>query len=74
MAWTLASLDALEDAIASGARSVSYEGKSVTYGSLSEMMQVRYMMRKALGLIPSSGMYIAAHDRAYGGSEEENPE
>lgn len=30
---------ALTDAIASGARSVSYEGKSVSYGSLEEMMK-----------------------------------
>ena len=50
MAWTNEDLVKLEKAIATGARSVEYTTGKVEYRSLSEMLQVRTMIRKALGL------------------------
>ena len=48
MAYTLAQKSALEAAIASGATTVSYEGKSVSYRSLSEIRQVLAEVTAAL--------------------------
>lgn len=48
MAFTQADRDALASAIASGATSVSYEGKSVTYRSLDEMRQTLAMIDQEL--------------------------
>ena len=45
MAWTQTQLDALNDAIAAGVTSVSHNGKTVTYRSLAEMMQLRDRMQ-----------------------------
>lgn len=50
MAFTAAQLAALEAALARGVRQVSYNGESVTYGSLAEMQTLRRQMRKELGL------------------------
>ena len=38
MAWTLAELDALRKAYASGTLRVSFEGRSVEYGSASDLL------------------------------------
>lgn len=48
MAFTSEQLAALEAAIAEGALRVRYDGKEVQYRSLSEMMQIRNMMRQQL--------------------------
>ncbi len=48
MAFTQAERDALASAIASGATSVSYEGKSVTYRSLDEMRRTLAMIEQEL--------------------------
>lgn len=48
MAFTQAELDAVEAAIASGTTSVSYEGKSVTYRSMNDLMLARYLIRREL--------------------------
>ena len=50
MAFTIEQLNKLEAAIATGVRTVSYNGESVTYGSLSEMQRIRAQMRQELGL------------------------
>lgn len=65
-----AQIAALQAAIASGARSVSYEGKSVAYGSLDEMTKaVAYLQRvqaRANGQpVPAVG--LANFDRGYRG-------
>ena len=66
MAYTQAQYDALTKAIASGARSVSYEGKMVSYGSLDDMLRVQNIIARALGLAPSSSATVlAAHDRGF---------
>jgi len=51
MAWTLSQLTALETAIAGGTLTVRYADKQVTYRSLDEMLRLRDMMRKELGLV-----------------------
>lgn len=52
MAYSLTQLEAIEDAIASGHTRVTYDGKTVEYRSLKEMMQIRDTIRDALGLNP----------------------
>lgn len=44
MAYKQSDRDAMAMAISSGATSVSYEGKSVTYRSLEEMRQILALM------------------------------
>ena len=67
-AWNTGTLAALETAIASGATSVSYEGKTVAYRSLDEMLRLRNIMQIALGVIaPPSTTILAAHYRGYPG-------
>lgn len=63
--FTTADLVALTKAIASGARSVSYDGRSVTYGSLDEMWALRRQMQVALGLASPSRTILAMHDRGF---------
>ena len=66
MPYTQDQLDSLEEAITIGATSVSYEGKSVTYRSLDDMLQLRRIMRESLGI--SSGKattQFVAHDRGF---------
>lgn len=56
MAWTTEQLEALEAAIATGTKQVMYGNKLVMYNSLSEMLQLRDLMKKELGLIkPNAG-------------------
>ncbi len=69
MAFTLAQLDAIEAGIAAGVTSVSYEGKSSTFRTLDEMLRVRDIIRRALGLAPmTSATVLVAHDRGFPGS------
>ena len=51
MAFSQAQLDALEDAITQGALSVKYADKEVTYRSVSEMLRIRDLIRRQLGLV-----------------------
>lgn len=44
MAFTQTQLDALDTAIAQGTRTVSFDGKTVTYHSIDEMLRLRSMM------------------------------
>jgi hypothetical protein len=68
MAWTQAQLDALENAIASGATRIHYQGRVVEYGSLDTMLRIRDIIRRALGLAPaSSATVVVAHDRGFPG-------
>jgi len=48
MAFTLNQLNALDSAIASGQLSVNYDGKSITYRSVSELMKARDVIRSEL--------------------------
>ena len=44
--WTQAEVDALKSAIASGVRSVTHDGKTVTYGSVSDMLKALRLMQQ----------------------------
>jgi len=68
MSFTVTHLDALENAIAAGVTRVSYDGKSTEYRTLDEMMRIRDILRRALGLAPSgSASVYAAHSRGFVG-------
>lgn len=54
-AFTVPRLEALEAAIAEGVLRVKYSDKEVQYRSLAEMLQVRDIMRRALGLKKKCG-------------------
>ena len=50
----------------SGATSVSYDGKSVNYSSLDNMLRIRDIIRRALGLSPArSATVLVSHDRGF---------
>lgn len=54
MAFSSTDLQALEEAIATGALEVQYTDKRVKYRSLAEMKQIRSMMKRELGLTDTS--------------------
>lgn len=54
-AFTLEKLKALEAAIAEGVKRVKYSDKEVEYRSIDEMLRVRDLMKKELGLTTSCG-------------------
>ena len=53
--FTLAQLASLEEAIAKGILIVKYSDKTVEYRSLNEMLKIRSLMRKCLGLESKKG-------------------
>ncbi|MDZ4678406.1 MAG: hypothetical protein SGI74_12955 [Oligoflexia bacterium] len=53
MSYTSDQLTALELAISQGALRVKYADKEVIYRSLDEMLRIRDLMRKDLGVIKS---------------------
>ena len=68
MAFSQAQLDAIEAGIAAGVTTVSYEGKNVSYRSLDEMLRIRDIIMRALGLAPmKSATVLVAHDRGFPG-------
>ncbi len=50
MAWSSTDLTNLEDAIAQGVLTVSINGKTITYRSLADMLALRDVMRREIGL------------------------
>lgn len=54
-AFTIEKLIALESAIADGVLRVKYTDKEVEYNSLKDMLRLREIMRKELGLKTQSG-------------------
>jgi len=63
MSWTQKHLDALEQAIAEGARVVRYNNKEVTYRTLDEMIRIRDMMRRDLGLVETNTRLLAGFSK-----------
>ena len=61
--WTLSDLEALEKAIATGAKRVKYTDKEIEYHSLKEMLSLRDVMRRALGITGKSVRVLASHDK-----------
>lgn len=64
MAWTQTDLDAIEAAIVNGTTVVKYADKSVTYRSIDELIRVRDLIRKDLGLTnAASGRVLASYTK-----------
>ena len=64
MSFTTDDLTALDKAIKTGALRVKYLDREVLYRSLAEMLQVRALMQKDLGLIDSdSSVRYASHSK-----------
>lgn len=67
MAFTQENLDTLNEAIATGARSVRYGDKQVDYKTLDEMLRARAIMQQELGLItPASKKFYSHHNKGLG--------
>lgn len=63
MAFTQEQLDALETAIATGTTSVKYEDKVVTYRSLTEMLQLRDLIRRKLNSTNTKSYILTTHTK-----------
>lgn len=64
MAWTQTDLDAIEAALVNGTTTVKYSDKQVTYRSIDELIRVRELIRKDLGLTnAASGRVYASHSK-----------
>jgi len=61
--WTQKDLDALNLAIASGARKVKYTDKEIEYRSLDDMLRIRKIILEALGLAKKSNRLLANHSK-----------
>jgi hypothetical protein len=61
--FTIEQYNALNAAIATGAKSVQYGNKMVMYNTLAEMLEARALMAASLGLIPTGGFDTS---RTYG--------
>lgn len=65
MAWTQDQLTALDESIALGATTVQYTDRTVTYRSLSDMMKLRDMIKRELGINGTSDGSIGNGSRRY---------
>lgn len=65
MAYSQTDLDNIEAAIAEGVSSVSVAGRTITYRSLDDMIRLRDLIRRELGLIPYGGItyQLPAHSK-----------
>lgn len=52
MSWTQTDLDAIKEAIATGATTVRHDGRLVTYRSLEDMERIRDLILAELGQGP----------------------
>jgi hypothetical protein len=74
MAFSQSELTAIEAAIASGSLSVKYQDRSVTYRSLDDMLRIRDLMRRELGVTSGRNTRLyAEHKRGTesGGSDDD---
>lgn len=60
MAWTQTDLDKIEAAIKDGVLSVKYSDKTVQYRSLDEMLKIRDLIKKELGISTGAGQRLYA--------------
>ncbi len=61
MAWTQADLDALEKAIASGAKRVRFQTHEVEYQSTGDMLKVRNEIKADLDATARPGMILTEY-------------
>lgn len=66
--YTQAQLDALDNAINTGARSISYDGKSTTFRNLEEMQALRSRMADFLAGTSRTGVGLASYSKGTAGS------
>lgn len=64
--YTREQLDALKAAVAKGVRTVSYDGQSVTYASVSEMLRVISMIERELNVTRGPILRTMPTDRGFG--------
>lgn len=66
MAFTQADLDAINSAIASGARRVRFQTHEVEYQSIAEMLRARDVIKAELEVSPAdSGAIFARYESDY---------
>lgn len=65
--FTTEQLETLNAAIAKGVKKVKYADREVEYGSIDEMLRVRDLMRKELGLANSTTRLFATHSKGLDG-------
>ncbi len=63
MAFTLADIDNLKDAIKKGVKRVQYQDKLIVYHSLNEMLQALRLMEEELGIKKKSGRVLAESNK-----------
>ncbi len=64
MAFTVEQLQAVEEALASGALTVKYADRSVTYRSQADLIALRDLIARSLGLIePDNGRRLAGFSK-----------
>ncbi|KJS36673.1 MAG: hypothetical protein VR70_13790 [Rhodospirillaceae bacterium BRH_c57] len=63
MAFTQSQLDALENAIASGQLTVTYDGKSITYRNMGELLRAHDIIKRSLSKAGTSAVSTPVFDR-----------
>jgi hypothetical protein len=58
MSWQQSDLDAIDEAIATGAREVQYADKKVTYNSLSDLLRAKGLIETALAGRPAGSQRV----------------
>lgn len=71
MAYTQTDLDNLEASIKQGALTVRYKDHQVTYRSLEEMLKIRDLMRKELGLVDRTQRVFAKFSKGLRSTSDE---
>lgn len=61
--WTKKDLDALNLAIASGATKVKYTDKEIEYRSLDDMLRIKNIILKELGLLNKTSRVTANYSK-----------
>ena len=72
MAFTLDQLETLEAAIASGTKKVKYADKEVEYNSIQDMLTLRDLIRKELGLIGKTKRFFVNFAKGTNSSDTTN--
>lgn len=65
MAWSQSDLDAIEKAIASGARRVRFQTHEVEYQSTSEMLKARDVIRADIDVSTRPGVMLAEYSSGH---------
>lgn len=69
--WTQSDLDEINQAIKSGAASIRFSDKQVTYRGLDEMLRIRAVIRQSLGLTKKTKRVFTTFDKGHNGDTDE---